>query len=435
MASGAWGGGVGTSYGSASITLYINENLDEGNNRSSFSWWLDLYNSTRAWNYDAVSNWSVYVANQWWSGAISYNFPNGGGTIRVSDGGTGWIGHNADGSGSISVYAEFSGPGPITSGNTGWQGYTMANYYRPPTSTATPYFTVGRSTGSGYMQVNSSGETSGRPGVDFIRYHVYNRSTGAWADYDRNTILDFYGDYNVDYQVYATSHNSEGWGPDSGTLYMWAFPYINSVTLPANGTVGKPYTGASITGQQVSSYFVQSGSLPPGLSISGSSIVGTPTTPGFYTFTLQAVRDGVGYSNLVTKTIQILAGGPWVYLETPWVDTSVSNVAVTSNVATVTVGANHGITELNQPVTIAGLTGGNAVLNGTWHAKSWTANTVTFDITTGNIASNAVTGATFKIFYKRSSIKVNLGTPAAPNWVQAYTRIWNATTGKWENTA
>ncbi len=91
-----------------------------------------------------------------------------------------------------------------------------------------------------------------------------------------------------------------------GTQIINATPRTTLVRNPATGTVGSPltpvaftYTGTPSTAQ----YWVISGTLPPGLSISPAptsgvvrsatpSISGTPTQPGSFTFRAQGVGTG-----------------------------------------------------------------------------------------------------------------------------------------------
>ena len=51
---------------------------------------------------------------------------------------------------------------------------------------------------------------------------------------------------------------------------------LYSVALAATGGTG-PYT-----------YSISSGSLPPGLTLTGTTLAGTPTAQGSYSFTMQA---------------------------------------------------------------------------------------------------------------------------------------------------
>ena len=72
-----------------------------------------------------------------------------------------------------------------------------------------------------------------------------------------------------------------------------------SITLPAlpNGKVGQFYSiSVSASPSDSYSYAVTSGSLPPGVSLISSLglLIGNPTTPGGYSFTITATRSGGG---------------------------------------------------------------------------------------------------------------------------------------------
>ena len=76
----------------------------------------------------------------------------------------------------------------------------------------------------------------------------------------------------------------------------------------SNGVVGTPYSqsGAWCTGTSPITYTLNSGSLPPGLSLSSSGVTGTlsgtPTTIGLYAFTLLATN---AYGSAVSPTLTI----------------------------------------------------------------------------------------------------------------------------------
>lgn len=75
---------------------------------------------------------------------------------------------------------------------------------------------------------------------------------------------------------------------------------------------------------------------------------------------------------------------------------TVSNVAVTSNVATITTSAAHSFS-LGDMVTISGLT--HTALNGTWQVSSIPSSTTfTFNVNTANIASVADAGPVGQIY-------------------------------------
>lgn len=75
-----------------------------------------------------------------------------------------------------------------------------------------------------------------------------------------------------------------------------------------NGVVGSPYSQSfSANGSSPITYTVQSGSLPAALSLTGSTIAGTPTTAGLASFTLRATN-AFGFADQ-PFTISISAGG------------------------------------------------------------------------------------------------------------------------------
>ena len=67
-----------------------------------------------------------------------------------------------------------------------------------------------------------------------------------------------------------------------------------ATTFLSDGTLGSPYnTTLPAVGLSPFTWSVWTGALPPVLNISGSAIVGTPTSRGFYSFTIRAL-DAVG---------------------------------------------------------------------------------------------------------------------------------------------
>jgi hypothetical protein len=95
-----------------------------------------------------------------------------------------------------------------------------------------------------------------------------------------------------------------GLGPGQSATQSVTF-HIDRLTVATtflnNGTLGSPYNATlPAVGLAPFTWSVWSGSLPPGLSITGSAIAGTPTASGFYSFTIRAL-DAVGqaaYRNL-----------------------------------------------------------------------------------------------------------------------------------------
>ena len=120
------------------------------------------------------------------------------------------------------------------------------------------------------------------------------------------------GNFSVNIQVTdSASHTVQ-----SGTLNFSVQPAVDplaiTTTSVANGIVSVPYSAAlaATGGVQPYTWAVASGSLPPGLSITGTLIAGLPTTIGIYTFTVQVIdsQSSVANSPLLSIIIQPLAG-------------------------------------------------------------------------------------------------------------------------------
>ncbi|MGN6694786.1 MAG: putative Ig domain-containing protein [Aquihabitans sp.] len=90
-----------------------------------------------------------------------------------------------------------------------------------------------------------------------------------------------------------------------GTAAPGAAPGITTTSLP-DGRVGSAYTAPlnATGGTGARTWSVASGSLPAGLSVSGSQITGTPTATGTATFALK-VTDAAGRSSQRTFTITV----------------------------------------------------------------------------------------------------------------------------------
>jgi hypothetical protein len=98
---------------------------------------------------------------------------------------------------------------------------------------------------------------------------------------------------------------------------------------------------------------------------------------------------------------------------------TIDNVAVTTNVATITTSAAHGFSTGNT-VTIAGLT--NAVLNGTYTiASTPLSTTFTYNKTTANITSVADSGTAVVVTEETSIMQLGTFTPSE-TWAAGQTK-------------
>lgn len=116
------------------------------------------------------------------------------------------------------------------------------------------------------------------------------------------------------------------------------------------------------------------------------------TTPGFFLpvdeqFTGQLIGKPVTILFWVSDTQLVVDGSAITTIQTP-----VTNVALTSNMATITAANTYAPGNV---VAVTGLTSGNAPLNGTWTVLTASATGFTFALTHGDIGSNAVSAQTY----------------------------------------
>ena len=198
-------------------------------------------------------------------------------TVRVTDG----AGFTADSPQSISLASGVSVSGSYTGSGTSGAAYSSSGV---SASGGTPPYT---------WTVNSG---SLPPGLSL------NSSTGALTGTPTTP-----GSYS--FTVRAT--DSVGGFANSAS---------QSITIGAAVSVSGSYTGSGTSGAAYSSsgvsasggtppytWTVNSGSLPPGLSLNSSTgaLTGTPTTPGSYSFTVRATDSVGGFANSASQSITI----------------------------------------------------------------------------------------------------------------------------------
>jgi hypothetical protein len=85
-------------------------------------------------------------------------------------------------------------------------------------------------------------------------------------------------------------------------IMIFNFVEITNSSFPG-GVVGTPYSQplTNTNSQGTVSYAVTSGALPPGMTVVGPAITGTPTTAGTYTFSLQATDNFATVSNFISN--------------------------------------------------------------------------------------------------------------------------------------
>lgn len=170
--------------------------------------------------------------------------------------------------------------------------------------------TASESTPDGSPGVAYSGSVSGSGGFTPYTYALLsgslpsgvtlNTSTGALSGTPTGT-----GSYSGSFRV------TDAGGKTADVAFALDVQAAMSVSKSfAGGTEGAAYSG-SVTasgGTAPYSYAVQSGSLPPGLSLNASTgaVTGTPTTPGTFTFVIRAT-DNVGATADTTSTQVVIA--------------------------------------------------------------------------------------------------------------------------------
>lgn len=137
-----------------------------------------------------------------------------------------------------------------------------------------------------------------------------------------------------------------------------------TATTPGNLPVGAA-TAITIAGTNLSA-------VAPTLSAPGCTFTGVSST-----------------TTLISATVTPAAGAAGARLAISVVlNWTVTNKALTSNVATLTTSANHSIT-VGEVIVVSGV---DATFNGTYTVTAVTANTVSYALTAGNVVSVAATG-------------------------------------------
>lgn len=110
------------------------------------------------------------------------------------------------------------------------------------------------------------------------------------------------------YSVSVTASNATGQSLPVTLTVAVDVPVISATTL--GGTVGASMNAAITASPAATSFNMISGTLPPGLSLSGTAITGTPTVAGTSSLTLSGNNAaGTGPSGTITITIAAASGG------------------------------------------------------------------------------------------------------------------------------
>jgi hypothetical protein len=228
---------ISVSVGSYTLRLTTSSNNNAAGNSSTINFDLRIIrNSGSAFNFDPVTSYSITIGPLApFTGTFAYNLSASSPVLVLRSGTTGAIAHNADGSRSITVRGSISGPGPLTSGDTGNQTMVLTDYVRPPLAPASIDVSV-----SGRNATVTSGVSDATGRVAVTRYEAQRSEpntstfTAPVEIMDSNRQFVFTGlDGGKTYLFRVRAVSSEGNGP---------FTTSGAVLIPAGG---KRWTGSA----------------------------------------------------------------------------------------------------------------------------------------------------------------------------------------------
>ena len=230
-------GSVSVNVGSYTLRLTTNEvNSEPENNRSKVDYELKIIrNSGFAANLDPVSYWAVKIdGNVIASGSFTYNFGSYSELVLVSST-SGYLNHNNDGSRTIAIVGDISGPGPIT-GGVASGNYSLTDYSRPPLAPASCTVSV---SGRNATVTSGNADVTNRPAITSYQVEATTANETAWSGNVYTMTSQQYTYTGLDggktYRFRTRAVNSEGAG---------AWTESASTFIPAGG---RRWTGSAWT--------------------------------------------------------------------------------------------------------------------------------------------------------------------------------------------
>lgn len=351
MTSASFGAGLGSSAGSYRIILDVSENVNEGANYSTINWNLYIIkDSSTGYSYNLNSNGMSFVVeidgNVVANGSGRYDFrsPNNyaGATYGLSSGTTWWASYHDwnNGTRAVSVRAYTSGPGPLTSADTGYQSFGLSDFDLRVNTPNQPSLSRSADGGAITMSTATSTRNSG-PNADYFHWY-YSTNNANWnflaqtnptstnaTSFTWNQTANGNGgtkpDPNTTYYFIAYAHNPDnqnsGWTTNSASNGISGVPgpptsLTATRSTTDSGKVGLSWVAPSNTQGGITGYdvfvndtYAESTTATSLTSIKANS-GGTALTPGTtYTYKVAAKNAINSSGNTVSTLASSLTSG------------------------------------------------------------------------------------------------------------------------------
>jgi len=292
--------------GSGRVTVRCEINAiqnDPANNRTLVRIAGRVFDSSASLGGFGTGTWNVVLdGSTRGSGSFSYQFAGNSGANYLFYQADHWIGHNTNGTRSVSGSATFDGRTSLIRSITAGGTIGLTDYDRRPvfsdSTLASP-----ATRGTAYSNGVSASLTSSYSIVSGALPNGISLNTSTGAVSGTPTVV---GTFNFSIRA---NGSAEGSTTIARTIVVNpALPSFTDSTVVSTASVGTAYSdGVSAT--ETASYSVFSGALPGGITLNTTTgaITGTPTTPGVFNFVIRATNV-TGTRNTGTLTITVTSG-------------------------------------------------------------------------------------------------------------------------------